>query len=131
MEQTIMNTEEAQSSGIAAVVAPLYRVKGWIKFAGIMTIISGAFQVLSIWGIIIAWIPIWMGILLVSSANLLEQAHTAKNGTIMQQSFEKLGTYFKLMGIFIVVIIVLAILGIIAAIMIPALIGLQRASMGM
>jgi hypothetical protein len=131
MEQMTESPLEAQSSGIAAVVEPLYQVKGWIKFAGIMTIIGGAAQVLSLWGIIIAWLPIWMGVLLVSSANLLEQAYTTKDGTVMRQSFEKLGKYFKLIGIFIVVMLVIAIIGIIAAITIPALIGLKQASMGM
>ncbi len=53
-----MESVAQETSQLKRLSEPLYRVKGWIKFAGVMTIISGAFQVISIWGILIAWLPI-------------------------------------------------------------------------
>ena len=44
------------------LLAPLYAVKGWIKFLSVMFIINGAFQCLSIIGAVIGWIPIWIGV---------------------------------------------------------------------
>lgn len=119
-----------QGSQVSKHIAPLYGAKGWIKFAGIISIIGGALQVLTIWGILVAWIPIWMGILLVKSSDLIGQAHTTGSEESMLASFQKLATYFKIYGIFILVMIVIGIVGVLAAIMIPALIGLRTAATG-
>ena len=62
-------------SQLRKLSGPLYNVKGWIKFAGIMLIIGGALQVFTIWGIIIAWIPIWMGVIVISASNFLQKAY--------------------------------------------------------
>ncbi len=125
-----MEMQEQAMSQLRKISDPLYKVKGWIKFAGIMTIISGALQILSIWGILIAWLPIWMGVLLVSSSNLLTKAYESESDEDMVMSFGKLGTYFKIFGIFMVVLIAVMILGILAAILIPTIIGMQQSGMG-
>jgi hypothetical protein len=58
----------APPSGDALAVrelsVPLFQAKGWLKFLGILSIIGGVFQALTIVGIIYAWIPIWSGVLL-------------------------------------------------------------------
>ncbi|UCG78887.1 MAG: DUF5362 domain-containing protein [Nitrospirota bacterium] len=125
-----MEMQEQAMSQLRKISDPLYKVKGWIKFAGIMTIISGALQILSIWGILIAWLPIWMGVLLVSSSNLLTKAYESESDEDMVMSFGKLGTYFKIFGIFMVVLIAVMILGILAAILIPTIIGMQQSGVG-
>ena len=45
-------------------VAPLYEARGWMKFLGIVMVIAGIFTAITIVGIIIAWLPIWLGVLL-------------------------------------------------------------------
>ena len=40
------------------VAEKLRSMKGWLKFLGILTIIAGALQVLTIVGIVFAWLPI-------------------------------------------------------------------------
>ena len=42
---------------------------GWMKFIGIMTIIGGCFQALTIFGLVIAWLPIWMGVVLTKAGS--------------------------------------------------------------
>jgi hypothetical protein len=121
--------QEMQASQDPQYLQPLYKANGWIKFVGVMSIIYGALMVLSIWGIIIAWLPIWLGIVLVSASNLLERSSRSHDEQALSESFEKIAKYFKLTGIFIIVGIVMAILGIIAAIMIPAIIGMQQGMM--
>ena len=37
---------------------------GWLKFLGIILIIAGGLYALTLVGIIIAWLPIWLGILI-------------------------------------------------------------------
>ncbi|MFH2103570.1 MAG: DUF5362 family protein [Chloroflexota bacterium] len=43
---------------------PIYQARGWLKFLGILSIIGGIFQVLTIAGIISGGLSIWMGSLL-------------------------------------------------------------------
>jgi len=118
--------ENAQASAVKRMIEPLYRAKGWIKFAGIMSIIYGAMNVLSVVGIIIAWLPIWMGIVLVSASKFIDKAYTDDQEADMVTSLDKLRLYFKIFGIVMIVMLVVAILGIIAAISIPAYIGMQQ-----
>ncbi len=75
---------------------PLYKSRKWMKFAGVFSVINGIFLVFTIWGIIIAWIPIWMGIILYSASNHLQTATETNNQNELQISFAKLGKYFKL-----------------------------------
>ncbi len=49
--------------------APLASGRGWIKFLGILSIVSGALGALSIIGILWAWLPIWLGVLLFQAAS--------------------------------------------------------------
>lgn len=70
-----------------------------MKLIGIMNIISGALQALTIIGIVIAWLPIWIGVLLFQSAGAIEQAYEANSKAAMMTSLSKLKTYFIIMGI--------------------------------
>ena len=88
-----------QTGIIKELSFPLYNCKGWMKLVGVMSIIAGALQVLTIFGIIIAWLPIWTGILLFQSANAIEQAYEGDNQAAMTRSLLKLKTYFIIMGV--------------------------------
>ncbi|MCF8110366.1 MAG: DUF5362 domain-containing protein [Desulfobacteraceae bacterium] len=110
---------------LTRVAEPLYRAKGWIKFAGILVIIQGALAVLTIWGIIICWIPIWMGILLCSASNHISTAYETNDDTEFRTSMTKLATYFRIFGIFALVMIVISVIGILTAVLIPLMIGAQ------
>lgn len=114
-----MVTEQNSGSPVKKLSQPLYNAKGWMKLTGIFTIIGGVLQVLTIWGILFAWLPIWMGSLLFSAANTIEDAYNKENEQDMLNSLNKLGTYFKIAGIFTIIMIVVVVLGILAAIAIP------------
>ena len=45
-------------SVLQQMLEPLYRAKGWLKFVGVLSIIQGVLSILSIWGILICWLPI-------------------------------------------------------------------------
>lgn len=103
---------------------------GWIKFAGIMMIISGALACLSITGIIIGWLPIWMGVVLCNAANLARDSADRASKTLLFQAIERLGFYFKLTGILTIVMIVIYVVLIIFVIIAIGSVGLAGASMG-
>ncbi len=94
---------------VREVSLPLFSSKGWIKFLGILMIIYGVFAALTIVGIIIAWLPIWLGVLLNQTANRIEQAQASGDVLAMVRSQNSLSTYFTVYG-------VLALIGIIGSI---------------
>ena len=81
------------------IAAPLYGAKFWLKLVGVMMIIYGVLAALSIVGIIVAWLPIWMGVLLFQTAKAVETAHAAEDESALIQSMSKLKTYFTITGI--------------------------------
>jgi len=93
------NGIEAQGGGIRELSFPLYQCKGWMKFVAVMSIIGGILQALTIVGIIIAWLPIWTGVLLFQSASAVEQAYDGDRRDEMIRSLSKLKTYFIVMGV--------------------------------
>jgi hypothetical protein len=106
MENENLNMEQ---NVIRQVSLPLFSSKGWIKFLGILMIIYGAFLVLTIVGVIIAWLPIWLGVLLNQTANRVEQAQISGEMMSMVKAQNSLSTYFTIYG-------VLALIGIIATV---------------
>ena len=106
-----MNGETSDPAGVVRELSiPLYQCKGWMKLLGVMFIIGGALYALTIIGIIIAWLPIWQGILLFQSAGAVELAYQSGNRDAMTRSLSKLKTYFIIMG-------VLTLIGIIATVL--------------
>jgi hypothetical protein len=104
----------------ARIMDPLYRAKGWIKFVGVLSIIQGVLSILSIWGILICWLPMWMGVLLCRASNHLRAAYETNNDSEIHYSMEHLGTYFRVSGILALVMVGLALIAMIAAILVPA-----------
>jgi hypothetical protein len=101
---------QAPSHSISDLIQPLASGKGWMKFVGIMFIIQGAVTALTIVGILIAWLPIWTGVLLVQSAGALENAQLSGDAFALKESLSKLRTYFVIQGVLYLVGIVLMVL---------------------
>ena len=78
---------------------PIYQSKSWIKFLGILMLIYGIFVALSIVGIIIAWLPIWLGILLMQVASRIEQAQQMGDKVALIKAQNSLSTYFTVYGV--------------------------------
>ena len=107
---------------IRTLSAPLYRVKGWLKFVGVMLIIDGIFLVFSVVGIVVAWVPIWLGILCFQSARAIENANHSDSEESMMRSLSKLATGIIIVGVvnlvsIVVVIVLIFIFGGIAGLM--------------
>ena len=89
---------------------PLYQGKGWMQFLGVLSIIAGALQALTIIGIVVAWLPIWMGILLYQSASAIDEARESGRKDAMLNSLGRIKTYFTIMGVLTLIWIVLGII---------------------
>jgi len=110
MENDNLNIEQKV---VREVSLPLFSSKGWIKFLGILMIIYGVIAAMTIVGIIFAWLPIWLGVLLNQTANRIEQAHFSGDSVAMIRAQNSLSTYFTIYGVLALLGIVAAIIGII------------------
>lgn len=90
---------------------PLASGKGWMKFVGIVFIIQGALTAITLVGIIIAWLPIWIGVLVMQSASAIERAQLSGDAVALKEALAKLRTYFVIQGVLILVGIALWVLG--------------------
>jgi len=99
-----------QAGVVKELSIPLFQCKGWMKLVGVMSILGGALYAISIIGIIIAWLPIWMGVLLFQSANAIELAYLSGDRNAMTRSLAKLKTYFIIMGVLTLIGIAITIL---------------------
>lgn len=102
---------EARSNhSIADLSQPLASGAGWMKFVGVMFIIQGALTAITIIGIIFAWLPIWIGVLVMQSASAVERASQTGDATALKESLAKLRTYFVIQGVLWLVSIVVFVL---------------------
>lgn len=89
---------------------PVYAAKGWIKLIAVLSIIYGGLTALSIIGIIIAWLPIWMGVVLFQAASGAEEAQSTGSEDAMLRSQAKIKLYFTILGIVTLVGLILMVL---------------------
>lgn len=103
---------EDRGAFVRDLVTPLASGSGWIKFLGIITIIGAALSIITTFGLglIVAWLPIWMGVLLLQSGGALQRAHMAGDEAATRQALGKLRTYFVIQGALVVITIVLFVL---------------------
>lgn len=87
------------SNTLSRLVDRARSMSGWLRFIGVVTIGAAVPSVLSIVGIIFAWLPIWLGILLFQAGN------AARRGTDedVVRMLEKLRLYFIVQSVVIII----------------------------
>jgi len=114
---------------------PLYRARGWIQLMGILFLLHGVLMALSfvgtilsslpIWlglplslaGIIPCWLPIWLGLTLVSAAKNIRAAADFNDQKFLRLALDKIGLFFKINGVLIVIGLVVGILAGVAVVL--------------
>ncbi|MGA2505472.1 MAG: DUF5362 family protein [Anaerolineales bacterium] len=100
---------------------PIYQARGWLKFLGVLSIIGGIFQALSIVGIIVAWLPIWMGVLMFQAGSSIDAAGQLGDKFAFLNSLGSLKTYFVLQGILTLIGIIVAVSMVCILVVLPLL----------
>ncbi len=106
---------EIQDQVWEQLVASATKSKGWMKFLGIIMIISGALTAISIVGILWAWIYIWLGILLLQAGNKATELLASKSPENLVEYQNKLSSFFQITGILTIVALGLAVIALIIA----------------
>jgi hypothetical protein len=86
---------------------PLASGKGWIKFVGIINIIIGVLQALSIIGLLWCWVQIWVGVLLVQCGGAIERAQMAGDESALRMALDRLRVYFIIQGVIFIISLLL------------------------
>jgi hypothetical protein len=97
-----------ENQTVQQLSVPIYQARGWLKFLGVLSIISGVGSALSIVGIIFAWLPIWMGVLMFQAGSSIEPAGQFGDKFAFLRSMGSLKTYFILQGVLTLLGIVFA-----------------------
>ena len=105
---------------VANVMRPLSDAASWMRLIGTMAIIYGVVLGLTIIGLIIAWLPIWMGVLLRRAANDADAAHAAGDEGMAVSSLRSLNTIFKVQGVLVLIGLVWLAVSIIGVIVLVA-----------
>lgn len=79
----------------------------WMKFFGILMIIYGVLQALTLVGLVIAWLPIVSGLLLLKAANSALMAENTGTVKSIEDTLYRIGLFFKINGIMAMVAVVL------------------------
>ncbi|MCF6342866.1 MAG: DUF5362 domain-containing protein [Bacteroidales bacterium] len=111
---------------VKEISSPLFASKGWIKFLAILMIVYGALTALSIIGILIAWLPVWLGVLLNKTANKIGMAQYSGNKQDLLEAQKSLAAYFTIYGVVALIGIVFAILFVVIAVSTGFLASLQE-----
>lgn len=114
MQEATTPTPQSFGSGtdvIENIGQTAQEMAGWLKFVGIINIIGGAISAITIIGIIIAWIPIWMGVLLFQSGSSATNAQAGQRTEELVNMVKKLKTYFIINGVLIIVWVAIMIFG--------------------
>jgi hypothetical protein len=112
VRQTAMGGDEHI---VKEVVGPLFGAKGWMKFLGVLMIIYAILMVIMTFGIgiIIAWLPFWIGLLLFKAAGAVELAATSGSKPALLEAMGKLKTYFTIYGILALIGILITVIAMI------------------
>jgi len=107
--------EEELNKILDKIAFHIHSASGWIKLLGILSIIGGITTALSVVGIVVAWIPIWMGVILLQVASKTEEYKITKEPEVFEEAMSKLKTYFVLQGVVALVGIITTVIGLIIA----------------
>jgi hypothetical protein len=117
---TPINPAPLQGSGsIQELSAPLYQARGWLKFLGVLSIIGGIVQVITIAGIISGALSIWMGVLLFQAGTSIETAGHLGDRFAFLNSLGHLKTYFMIQGILTLLAIILVLAAVCIMVILP------------
>ncbi len=102
--QTVVSSDNSRL--LKDLASPLFKAQRWIKLFGWMMIGNGVLSIFTGWGILICWLPIWMGVLLLKAGKSIDLA--GRNGDRSQfvLAQEKLKVFFTVNGILLLVSIV-------------------------
>jgi|FLYL01.1.fsa_nt_gi type IV secretory pathway TrbD component len=105
-----MTDQAVPSDPVRRYAGILARGSGWMRFLSVLQIVGGLLSAVTIVGIVVAWIPIWLGVLLWQAADATAKANSEADPASMERALDRIQFFFTLNGILTLVGIGLGIL---------------------
>ena len=106
-----VETGGAGESILPGLIDPIFRNRAWLRFLGVVMIVYALVSCLQDpYSVLVAWLPAWLGVLLIQSANLTVRAQTSGKPEDARELMRRIGLSIRFSGIFILVLIIIAIL---------------------
>lgn len=96
---------------LRTVTLPLNDAKPWIKFLGGVLFAVGVIYALTIVGLLVAWLFLWLGALLWQAGREIDRAFPQGDEVPLAIAFQKLRRFFVVAGVATLVYVVLMVLG--------------------
>ncbi len=84
---------------IRGAAAPLASAGLYIRILGALHVLVGAFYAITIVGLLVAWLPLWLGVLLFQAAGHAEIAARSGSEADLTAANHKLKLFFMIIGI--------------------------------
>ena len=114
MEQTAAQEPSREIKILQEILSVTGRMTGWLKFIGIVLIVYGAIYAITIVGIIFAWLPVWLGVILLQAASKADSAKVNRNAAELPLIMDKIRLFFVITGVVSIISIAMAIMMLIA-----------------
>ncbi|MCB8887598.1 DUF5362 family protein [Vreelandella malpeensis] len=92
---------------LRSVAEPLYRAKLWMQLIGVMLILTGVLTALTIIGLLVAWVPIWAGVVLMQAAGGFNRAYQSGDERELRFALTKVKTHFTIVGVLLLLYLAL------------------------
>ena len=100
------NARQQEPAQVANLVTPLYQSLFWIRLFAACLIFYGALITVTGIGVLVAWIPMWIGMLLLLMAKSISSAYQNNDEQAFKQSLSRLKTIFTVLGFSCVALII-------------------------
>ncbi len=102
---TAMHNDPVVAGGVdfRAVIEPLAHRRGWLVFFAVINFIYGGLAAISIVGLVVAWLPIWIGVLLIKSSNAFRDAMESGDAERGRAALASLSTILLISGIMTII----------------------------
>jgi hypothetical protein len=84
---------------VQQIIEPLYRARMWMKFLAVLGFVAGGLYTITIVGVVVAWIPILIGVFVWQAASAAEAAHSAGSVVDARRSLDRLRLVFITYGV--------------------------------
>ncbi len=84
---------------VQQIIEPLYRARGWMKFLAVLGFIAGGLYILTIVGVVVAWVPILIAVFVWQAASAVEVAYSAGSAADARRSLDRLRLVFITYGV--------------------------------
>lgn len=101
-----IETGQIKPLQITALINPLYQSLSWLRLFAACLIFYGALITVTGIGVLVAWIPIWIGMLLLLAGKAISIAYKENDEQAFMQFMSRLKTVFTILGLTSVALII-------------------------